>query len=85
MLTNDGQKPNTVRHTKYKLQELATHVDLFNPEAVKHYVATAISEKTKQLFSAATKNKFLYAAHKFYENQGIHWKKPYHKVDEKYH
>jgi len=48
MLINDGQKHNTVRHTKYKLQELATHVDLFNPEAVKHYVATAISEKTKQ-------------------------------------
>ena len=46
MLTNDGQKPNTVRHTKYKLQELAAHIDLFDPEAVKNYVATAISEKT---------------------------------------
>jgi hypothetical protein len=46
MLTNDGQKPNTVRHTKYKLQELAARVDLFNPEAVKHYATTAISEKT---------------------------------------
>jgi hypothetical protein len=43
MLTNDGQKPNTVRHTKYKLLELAAHVDLFNPEAVKNYVATAIA------------------------------------------
>jgi integrase len=83
MLTNDGQKPNTVRHTKYKLQELAAQVDLFDPEAVKHYVATAISEKTKQPFSAETKNKFLYAADKFYENQGIQWKKPYHKVEEK--
>jgi hypothetical protein len=39
LLTNDGQKPNTVRHIKYKLQELAAHVDLFNPEAVKHYAA----------------------------------------------
>jgi hypothetical protein len=47
MLTNDGLKPNTVRHTKYKLLELAAHVDLFDPEAVKNYVATAISEKTK--------------------------------------
>jgi site-specific recombinase XerD len=83
MLTNDGLKPSTVRHTKYKLQELADHVDLFNPEAVKHYVATAISEKTKYPFSASTKNKFLYAVDKFYENQGIQWKKPYYKVDEK--
>jgi hypothetical protein len=58
MLTNDGQKTNTVRHTKYKLLELATHVDLFDAEAVKNYVATAISEKTKQPFSAETKNKF---------------------------
>ena len=71
MLTNDGQKTNTVRHTKYKLLELATHVDLFDAEAVKNYVATAISEKTKQLFSAETKNKFCYAVDKFYENQGI--------------
>ena len=50
MLTNDGQKPNTVRHTKYKLFELAGHLDLFNPEAVKHYVSAALSEKTKQPF-----------------------------------
>ncbi len=83
MLTNDGLKPNTVRHTRYKLRELAAHVDLFNPEAVKNYVATAVSEKTKQPFSAETKNKFLYAADKFYENQRIQWKKPYHKVEEK--
>jgi integrase len=83
MLTNDGQKPNTVRHTKYKLSELAAHVDLFNPEAVKHYIATAISEKTKQPFSDETKNKFAYAADKFYEKQGIQWKKPFYKVEEK--
>jgi integrase len=83
MLTNDGQKPDTVRHTKYKLTELANHIDLFNPETVKNYIATAISEKTKQPYSAETKNKFCYATDKFYENQGIQWKKPYHKVDEK--
>ena len=35
MLTKDGLKTNTVRHTKYKLPELATYVDLFDPEAVK--------------------------------------------------
>jgi hypothetical protein len=46
MLTNDGQKPNTVRHTRYKLQEIAAHVDLFDPEAVKHGLTTATSEKT---------------------------------------
>jgi len=27
MLTNDGQKPNTFRYTKYKLLELAAHVE----------------------------------------------------------
>jgi integrase len=83
MLTNDGQKPNTVRHTKYKLLELAAKIDLFNPEAVKNYIATAISEKTKQPFSDETKNKFAYAADKFYEKQGIPWKKPFYKVEEK--
>jgi integrase len=83
MLINDGQKPNTVRHTRYKLQELAAHVDLFNPEAVKNYIATAISEKTKQPFSDETKNKFAYAADKLYEKQGIQWKKPFYKVEEK--
>ena len=83
MLTNDGQKPNTTRHTKYKLLELAAHVDIFNPEAVKNYIATAISEKTKQPFSDETKNKFAYAADKFYEKQGIQWKKPFYKVEEK--
>jgi hypothetical protein len=54
MLTNDGQKPNTVRHTKYKLLELAAKIDLFNPEAVKNYIATAISEKTKLKTSLLT-------------------------------
>ncbi len=32
MLINDGLKPNTVRHTRYKLQELAVHFDLFDPK-----------------------------------------------------
>jgi hypothetical protein len=32
MLTNDGLKKETVRHTRYKLQDLAQHVELFNPE-----------------------------------------------------
>jgi len=50
MLTNDGQKPSTVRTKKIKLEELAAHVDPFNPEAVKHYVATAISDHL-QVFS----------------------------------
>ena len=59
MLTNDGLKPYTVKHTKYKLQELAVHVDLFNPEAGKNYVATATSEKIKQPFSASKKNFFM--------------------------
>ncbi|TRO46683.1 hypothetical protein E2P60_04745 [Candidatus Bathyarchaeota archaeon] len=36
MLTSDGKKSNTVRHTEYKLQELAAHVALFDPEAAKN-------------------------------------------------
>jgi integrase len=83
MLINDGLKTDTVRHTRYKLQELAKEVDIFNLEAVKNYVATATSPKTKKEYSAETKNKFLYAIDKFYERHGIQWKKPYHKVDEK--
>ena len=55
MLSKDRQKSNTVRRTEYKLQELAVHVDLFNPKAVKHYVATAISEKTKEPFLSRDK------------------------------
>jgi len=51
MLINDGQKPNTVRHTKCKLQELAALVDLFIPEAVKQHGATEISDNM-YVFSA---------------------------------
>lgn len=50
---------------------------------MKNYIATTISDKTKQKFSDETKNKFAYAADKFYEKQGIQWKKPFYKVEEK--
>jgi integrase len=83
MLTNDGLKKNTVGQIRFKLLELARHTDLFDPEAVKHYIATGISEKTKKPFSDETKNKFAYGADKFYEKQGIQWKKPFYKVEEK--
>jgi len=43
MLTNDAQKPNTVRHTEYKLLELATHVTLlFTEKAILSFSSTAL-------------------------------------------
>jgi len=58
MLIDDGQEPNTVRHTKYKLLELAAHVDLFDPESVEHYVATAVSEKPSSRSQPRQKTSF---------------------------
>jgi integrase len=83
MLRNDGLRENTVTQIRFKLQELAANTDVFDPEAVKHYIATAISERTKKQFSDETRNKFAYSADKFYEKQGIQWKKPFYKVEEK--
>jgi integrase len=82
MLTNDGLKENTVRHARWKLQELARNTDIFNPESVKHYIATAISKKTGKPFSDETRNKFAYAVDKFYEKHAIEWKKPFYNVAE---
>jgi integrase len=82
MLINDGLYESTVTQIKYKLQETAVHTDLFDAEKVKHHIVTYVNE-AGQGYSDETKNKFAYAVDKFYEKQGIQWKKPYYKVKEK--
>jgi integrase len=78
----DGQTEHTVKQLGYKLKEITRNCDIFNPEEVREYIATATHQKTKKPLAADTKNRLAYLYNKFCEKHNIIWNKPYYKVEE---
>jgi integrase len=82
IMRGEGFTETVLDHTNWKLRQIARNTDIFNPEAVKQYIATA-KKKTSEPIGNETKNKTAYAYHQFCERQNITWTKPYYRVEEK--
>ncbi len=60
----------------YNLKQISHHTDLFDPEAVKQFIANAKTEKGEP-FELSSKNTYAYCYDQFCKIQNIAWKKPY--------
>jgi len=67
----------------YRLNQIARNCDINNPEAVKSYIANAKTQRTNKPIEDSTKNRLLYCYNEYCRINGIQWKKPYYKVEEK--
>jgi len=79
----DGLKETTVKQLGYQLRRIVTrNVDIFNPEAVRQYIANA-ADKNNKLLEPDTKNKIVFLYNIFCEAHNIQWRRPYYKTEEK--
>jgi integrase len=79
---NEGHGDETVRPIMQTLKQVATIVNLQDPEEVKNWLSNQIKNKPCK-WKPKTKNKFCYAYTKYNEFRGVTWKKPKFQVQEK--
>lgn len=87
-LQNNGKAKGTIYGTERSLRQLARHCNLLDPENVKHYISTAMTQKTSQRptprpIDNVTKNKLLQDYDRFCKANEITWQRPYYTVEEK--
>ena len=75
-LKNNGKADSTIRIVNHNLKQIGRHTNLFDPEAVKQFIANAKTEKGEP-FELSTKNFYAYSYDQFCKTQNIAWKKPY--------
>jgi site-specific recombinase XerD len=59
------------------LKQIGRHTDLFDPEAVKQFIAANAKTEKGEPFELSTKNFYAYSYDQFCKAQNIAWKKPY--------
>jgi integrase len=87
-MQGDGKSQATIHSTERSLKQLARHCDLSDPEDVRLYISTAMTEKTRQMpkqrpLDNVTKNKLVQDYNRFCTANQIKWKRPYYTVVEK--
>jgi integrase len=78
-----GLKQNTRDSVFFTLQRLNRETDLMNPEAVKKYIDTLVTKKTKEPAENATKQKIANNYDYFVHANNLQWIRPTYKFDTK--
>jgi len=81
-LRGEGLTETVLQTVSEKPRQIARHTDLMNHEAVKQYIATLKSEKTRKPLKSSSKDKFVYVYDKFCKVHQITWKRPFYRVKE---